>query len=1263
MSDQRITQLTKLNQPDVAANDVLPIVDVGSSVTKKVEAKDFFQAAANLADPNSIDLSKLNQASITKLDTLAIADDAITAAKLANDSSIAYDSVAPGANNFEGRGYVNTSTKNLQIWDGSAFHQVIAPTAGIADLAITTDKLAEGAVTTSKVSAAGLGASALAANSVTTTKILDSAVTNTKYANGSITTSKIDAAGLGSDAIAANAVVSSKIPDGAIVASKLAADSTTIVQAGIPIGSGAFEGQHWFDTNTNIEYVWNSTTWVRQAAINAINFTDSTPIAFSVAYPDGNTANITTALDSQPANRAFLGPTAGVDAAPTFRALIPADLPDATASAKGISQPGTGLTVNAGVINHANSTTAGTYTKVTVDAQGHVSSGTSLTASDVPDLDAAKVTTGQLPTDRIGDAAITVDKLADYSTSSLGETFPTASFIGQLHLNPLDKAFFMWDGNVWVPIGISAGQIIFAGTFNAGSPAGSGKIASVTPEGSAAGFTTGSALPASAPGNNRHYLVVSQGGTITSGNAPSGTLAPPDLILSVYSTTSPAWVEVDVSAGAGSIAASQVSFASTPDIGSSSVQTAIEEVSSECRNATNITSGALAVARGGTNIGSYTKGDLIAASAATTLNKLGVGTNTQVLTADSTQLTGLAWTTPTNGTVTGVTSSTAALSVATGTTTPALSIRSATTSVNGIVQLSDSTSSTSSTIAATSTAVKSAFDLASAALPKAGGTITGDVTIGVNVGLQFEGSTDDANEIRLVAADATADRTITLPNVSGTVITSGDSGSVTSAMIADGTIVNSDISATAAIADSKLATIATAGKVSNSATTAASANSASAIVARDASGNFSAGTITAALAGAASSNVLKAGDTMTGQLAIIAGTALLPGLPVAGDLNTGIYSPGADQLGITTGGVERFKASNTEIVFNDGGNDFDFRIEGDTNPDLFKIDAGLNQVLVANLNGGPLAGFRNQCVNGNFDIWQNGTTFTGSEYGADQWLHGRVGTTHTVTRQRFTLGQTDVPGEPEFFCRTVVSSVAGASNYSVLLQPLEDVRTFAGQQVTVSFKAKADATKSIAIELLQNFGTGGSPSADVTGIGVSKVSIGTSWQQVSVTATVPSISGKTLGTDNNDSLHLTIFFDAGSSYNSRTASLGQQSGTFDIAKVQIEPGSVATPFERRPIGVELALCKRYAQWVPYNINFNAATAGEGMEAPITWPEMRTTPNAATLTVDPNTTQLASNNAANVIQRLTPSGGSASANAVAAGACFVIGYRSFLTARL
>ena len=154
-------------------------------------------------------------------------------------------------------------------------------------------------------------------------------------------------------------------------------------------------------------------------------------------------------------------------------------------------------------------------------------------------------------------------------------------------------------------------------------------------------------------------------------------------------------------------------------------------------------------------------------------------------------------------------------------------------------KVSDSTSTTSSTTIASSTAVKSAYDLANAALPKAGGTVTGELLIGNTGSVVFEGSTDNGFETTIAVTDPTADRTITFPNVTGTVVTTGDSGTVTSTMIANDTIVNADInsaaaiaygklalssgivntdiSASAAIVDTKLATISTADKVSLSA--------------------------------------------------------------------------------------------------------------------------------------------------------------------------------------------------------------------------------------------------------------------------------------------------------------------------------------------------------------------------------------------------------------------------------------------------------------
>jgi hypothetical protein len=223
--------------------------------------------------------------------------------------------------------------------------------------------------------------------------------------------------------------------------------------------------------------------------------------------------------------------------------------------------------------------------------------------------------------------------------------------------------------------------------------------------------------------------------------------------------------------------------------------------------------------------------------------------------------------------------------------------------------------------------------------------------------------------------------------------------------------------------------------------------------------------------------------------------------------------------------------------------------------------------------------FRNKIINGNFDIWQRGTSLangTGARYLADRFTNGSVGSTYTPSRQSFTLGQTDVPGEPTYFHRTVVTSVAGTSNNATLHQHVESVRTLAGRTATLSFYAKADAAKNIAVELYQNFGTGGSPSSNVS-FGVTTCALTTSWQKFTVTVDVPTLAGKTIGTNRNDSLTVYFWLNAGSGFNSRTNSLGQQSGTstFDIARVQLEEGLVATPFEERFMGNEMMLCQRY----------------------------------------------------------------------------------------
>ena len=219
---------------------------------------------------------------------------------------------------------------------------------------------------------------------------------------------------------------------------------------------------------------------------------------------------------------------------------------------------------------------------------------------------------------------------------------------------------------------------------------------------------------------------------------------------------------------------------------------------------------------------------------------------------------------------------------------------------------------------------------------------------------------------------------------------------------------------------------------------------------------------------------------------------------------------------------------------------------------------------------------RSKIINGNFDVWQRGTSGS-SGYIADRWTTVSSGSTTAISRQSFTLGQTDVPDEPIYFHRVVVTSVAGAGSNAILVQRVEGVRNLAGQAATLSFWAKADASKNIAAEFVQVYGSGGSPSSATIAIGVTTIALTTAWQKFTVTVNIPSISGKTLGTAGDDFLSMNFWFDAGGDFNGRTNSLGQQSGTFDIAQVQLEAGDTATPFEHRSYGQELALCQRYYQ--------------------------------------------------------------------------------------
>ena len=675
-----------------------------------------------------------------------------------------------------------------------------------------------------------LTVSDLIANGVTL--ISDATIPSAKilFSAGSIDTAEL----------AASAVETAKINDSAVTAAKLANNSSVTLVSTLP-ASGDFIGQIALDTDDNTIVVWSGSEWlspVASGSINVVNGSTSGIVNITTSTTSG-TVTVSTTLDDSTSAAQFLAGPVGAGGSVGYRAIVSGDLPTATSSAKGAVQvngsgltlsgdeiqidntvtanssshhlvqydanglvtagrditaadlpaatdstiggvaPGTGLEVTAdGDLNHENSVTAGTYTKVTVDAQGHVSAGDTLAASDVPDIDAAKITTGTFATARLANDAVTGEKLADQSVAKFGGagatdnvvTFPDGDFQGQFFFDEKNEDLYIYTGESFLPITVISGNLVNAGTYNADT----NLLSSVTTAGSAAGFTSGNALPDPASGNLNYYVVVDTSGT-GSGNAPAVALAPPDMLISLGAAES-TFQLIDVSNAIAGQTASNISVVSTGNIAATDVQAALQELDTE-------------------------------------------------------------------------------------------------------------------------------------KLALAGGTMTGNLNLGEDVVLTFEGATDNAHETTLTVVDPTADRTLSLPNATGTLVSSGDTGSVTSAMIADGAIVNADINASAEIAVSKLAN----GSARQLLQTDVAGTGVEFTSNVDVPGTLDvtgAATLDSTL-DVTGATTLTGATTVTGvinadgKVKFPAGSASAPSFYSGTDDNTGLFFSAADEVAIATAGVQR----------------------------------------------------------------------------------------------------------------------------------------------------------------------------------------------------------------------------------------------------------------------------------------------------------------------------------------------------------------------
>jgi hypothetical protein len=244
---------------------------------------------------------------------------------------------------------------------------------------------------------------------------------------------------------------------------------------------------------------------------------------------------------------------------------------------------------------------------------------------------------------------------------------------------------------------------------------------------------------------------------------------------------------------------------------------------------------------------------------------------------------------------------------------------------------------------------------------------------------------------------------------------------------------------------------------------------------------------------------------------------------------------------------------------------------------------------------GNYAAGKNKIINGDFNIWQRGTSFsTAGVYTADRYYAIWDGTgTKTISQQTFSPGTAPVAGyESQYYLRFNQTVAGTGGSYNVLTQRIEDVRTFAGQTVTVSFWAKSASTTSFAATLVQNFGSGG--SGNVTTSFIATTATTTGWVRYTGTAALPSISGKTVGT--SSFVELTIILPTNATF------------TLDFWGVQVEASNTATAFQTATgtIQGELAACQRYyyritAQQAYSTYGFGFASSTTAMVGQIPFP--------------------------------------------------------------
>ena len=543
--------------------------------------------AAQKLTPGSVGSEQLANSSVG---TNAIQDLAVTTEKLADDidgakladKSVRTEQIGDNAVTIAQLGLLNNELDGAVLQDDSITEKQIGPaaigTSELANDAVDTDAIQDLAVTTGKL-ADNIDGAKLADKSVKTEQIGDQAVANSnildatiegeKIALGTITggpNGNIDLNTITADNVGPNAIGSSELADGAVDTPSLQDQAVT----GPKLNPDAFNRGLGQDADSKVGII-NSITPGAHAGITydgqGLITSTTTPIPTSdlpiatadvigaVSIPVDGGLSVNGAGATRINNT--IAPGDGYKISYNDHGLVTgsgdiesADLPIATSVTLGavmvpnidgagdespISVDGTGA------LKHDEiGVTGGVFPKIQFDKYGHVLGGTALDGSDIPEISADLITSGEIGPERLADGSITAPKMADYSTCLMQEDFPGASpdyYLGMLWWQPSTSQLRVYSrgsaGTQWSPVGfgaLQANNLRWGGTFDATK----GTIEIVTAFGQSSGLTAGQQIPqASDELGGMYFLCQVAGSNVTQDNVSGVDFTPGDWLLCI----------------------------------------------------------------------------------------------------------------------------------------------------------------------------------------------------------------------------------------------------------------------------------------------------------------------------------------------------------------------------------------------------------------------------------------------------------------------------------------------------------------------------------------------------------------------------------------------------------------------------------------------------------------------------------------------------------------------------------------------------------